>query len=143
MNIKEIFLKKGWAGKTISRQETIVQMNPHIRRLSTILHAYGHLTSLSKTPVPAELAEHLRTLRADVGKLFETIASCGGIPDRSPDMDRAHAITSWENVVDEEQSFLDALAKETEIEHHMRTRAIIAKISENTTARQKVARQLF
>ena len=38
--IKELLLQKGWAGKTISRSETVERMNPLIREFITLNHHY-------------------------------------------------------------------------------------------------------
>ena len=49
MTIKEIkstILKKGWAGKTISREETVQKLNPLIEAHVALNHAYTSLLPL-------------------------------------------------------------------------------------------------
>lgn len=140
MGLKKVLLKQGWAGKTISRTETASRLHPHIRTMATLLHAYNHLLK-STADHNVEFEAHLKTLRADIGKVNETIVSAGASTDRSPDLDRAHTLTTWTHLVDAEQSLLNSLKQENNVEHQMRTRAILQNVLEHAASRLDTARR--
>lgn len=143
MSLKDIILNKGWAGRTISRPETVARLNPHIQSMSTLLLAYDIIGgSADESRGGDDLDEQLRILRMDIGKFSETIASAGGVAHRSPDAAAAQQVHSWSDVLRAEQSLLSALDEENDIEHQMRTRAILAVVSGNTETRLRILRQL-
>jgi hypothetical protein len=123
MGIKELILKKGWAGRTISRPETVEQLNPIIQYMSGVLFQYTSSPEFVDT-------EQIRTLRMDIGKMSETIASCGGVPAR-----HSGGGDAPENIRSAELHLRDLLQLEQKIEHQMRTRAILGVVLTNTEAR--------
>ncbi len=136
MSIKEILLNKGWAGRTISRAETVDQLNPHIQAMSNLLYAYNLMEDNDIDSFDeASMGEHIRVLRMDIGKMSETIASCGGISLRSPERSLVGESTEWSNIIASEKALQKMILAEQEIEHQMRTRAILSKIAENTDLR--------
>ena len=135
MSIKEILLNKGWAGRTISRPETVIQLNPHIQTMVNLLHAYNILAERDSGGYEkSSMGDQVRILRMDIGKMSETISSCGGIPERSPQSSIVRGSAEWSDIVAVEKSLLNMILAEKEIEHQMRTRAILSKVQENTEA---------
>jgi hypothetical protein len=132
MGIKELILKKGWAGRTISRAETVERLNPIIHFMSGVLLQYTSSLEFVDNP-------QIRTMRMDIGKLSETIASCGGVPARhSGDGDSDGDSGSGdapENIRSAELDLRELLLNERKIEHQMRTRAILGVVLTNTEAR--------
>ena len=149
MGLKEALLKKGWAGRTIGRQETVERLNPLVRQLTELLFAYRYVVDdLSERDHAGELEATLKKLRADIGKLSETILSNGGIAYTGADLDPADfnlGATDDEmlfNLQDAEQAFLDRIEAEKEVEHQMRTRAILDVVKQNSRDRLVLLRTL-
>ncbi len=138
MGLKEALLKKGWAGHTISREETVERLNPLIRKLTELLFDYRYVVDhLSDRAIAAELDAAMKTLRADIGKLSETVLSNGGIAYTGADLDPAAFNLGSDddemlfNLLDAEEAFQDAIEAEKEVEHQMRTRAILGVVAQN------------
>jgi len=138
MGLKDVLLKKGWAGRTISRVETVSRLNPLIKQLTVLMHAYHYgIGHLSDRDLCQALEAQARTLRGDIGKLCETVYSCGGVAYSGVDLEPGDVNLGVEDagmllgLVASEETLVKALAEEKAIEHQMRTRAVLAKIEEN------------
>jgi len=147
MGLKEAILKKGWAGRTISRDETVTQLNPLIKQLTEMLHAYNYaIGHLSDRELCQVLETHTRTLRGDIGKLCETVYSCGGVAYTGVDLEPGNVNLGSEDagmllgLQSAEEGLQKALEAETEVEHQIRTRAILANVGANSTERTNVLR---
>jgi len=80
--IKEAILNRGWAGKTITRAETVERLNPILLQFLKLNHNYQYvIRSHSDSALTDALKRVQKTARADVGKLSETVLSCGGTPE--------------------------------------------------------------
>lgn len=140
--MKSLLLKKGWAGKTITRHETVDRVNPLLRRHHEINFTYDSaIARLKDQEVVDRLNGFQHIARADAGKMSETVLSCGGVPESGVDMepgdfdpgdDQRSILT---HLIEREQAFLDAIAAEKKIEHQMRTRAILEVVTNNTRQR--------
>ncbi|QXD15760.1 hypothetical protein GQ464_002095 [Rhodocaloribacter litoris] len=148
MGLKEALLKKGWAGRTLSRQETVERLNPLIRRLYEVMHAYLYAEQyLADREVAASFAAPMKILRADIGKLSETVFSCGGVAYNGTDLETSdfdlgrtdEAILF--NLLEAEEGFFEALEAEKEVEHQMRTRAILDVLRANSRSRLELLRR--
>lgn len=142
MAIKDLLLKKGWAGKTISRKETVDRLNPLLRRHHEINYTYDAAASrLQNREIVDRIHAFQEVARADAGKISETVLSCGGVPETGVDMEPAdfNPGDSDDAIVkhlrDLEQSFLDALGPEKKADHQMRSRAILEVVEKNTRER--------
>lgn len=140
--MKELFLKKGWAGKTLSRHETVERLNPILRRHNSLVLAHGAATDLvSDDSAKRQHGRLLNTMRADSGKLSESILSCGGVPDLGAgarsDGDSAAGSDGegLKRLIEAEQKFLDELGDELKVNHQMRTRAVLGAVQKNTRER--------
>lgn len=140
--VKQVLLKKGWAGRTISRQETIERLNPLIEQHMALNHAYNYvIDGCTEQDVIDHLAGFQKIARVDVGKLMETVFSCGGIAYNGVDMEPEDYALDEEDTEmlfqlrDLEQAFRDALAGEDELEHQMRTRALLTLLQTNSQER--------
>ena len=142
MGLKDAFLQKGWAGKTITRKATVERVNPILQRHIELNHAYRTaLARLSENNVAAQLSEHQKTARTDVAKLSETILSAGGRPHTGTDLKPGQSDlgASDDDVLfalrDREQALRDRIAAEKDENHQMRTRAILALVGEHSAER--------
>lgn len=142
MAIKDLLLKKGWAGKTITRKETVDRLNPLLRRHHEINYTYDAAASrLQNREAVDRIDAFQRVARADAGKLSESVLSCGGVPETGVDMEPAdfNPGDNDQSIVDHlkdlEQSFLDALSGEKKVDHQMRSRAILEVVEKNTRER--------
>lgn len=140
--IKEALLNRGWAGKTLSRSETVDRLNPLIRQHIELNHHYGAAIRHCDDERVVDVLERLqKTARADVGKLSETILSSGGTPyngtDLSPkDFTLEGSLSDlFEELHDLETAFNDALAEEIDLEHQMRTRGVLEAVKSNSQDR--------
>lgn len=159
MGIKDAFLNKGWAGKTMSRPETIERINPLIRRHMELNHAYSYaINQVSEREAAGKLEAQQKTARADVGKLSETVLSAGGVAYTGVDIEPAdYALadgtsSSADASANEsamirrlgelEQQFQELLSDELNENHQIRTRAILSVVQANSHARIQFLRGL-
>lgn len=150
MAFKDLFLQKGWAGKTLSRQETIELVNPLLRRHHELNHCYNHLIGhLSDREAATQLEEQMVTARADVAKLSETVLSAGGISYNGTDLEPGtfdlgpDELEMLQQVRTREEDLQDALSEELDRgNHQMRTRAILSVVQTNSQRRLDFLSQL-
>lgn len=144
MGIKDVLLNKGWAGTTMSRQETIERINPLIRRHIELNHAYVNaINRVSERDVAGELEALQKTARADVGKLSETVLSAGGVSYNGVDLEPGDFASSDDldegkmihQLQDREGEFQQLVTDEMEENHQIRTRAILSIVQANSLAR--------
>jgi len=141
--IKEALLGRGWAGKTISRAETVERLNPLIRQYMELNRSYRRaIQSLAESPVSEAFERLQKTARADVAKLSETIHSCGGTPYNGTDLDTedVHLGTDPVELLSElkerETAFRDAVVHQRKnVEHQMRTRGVLEALRSNSEER--------
>jgi hypothetical protein len=148
MSFKEAFLKKGWAGRTISREETAARINPLLKQHRELNHYYNYvLTHGSDANVAAALGDLQKTARMDVGKLAETVFSNGGTAYNGTDLEPENfALAAGDDamlfaLLDLEKDFLETLKAEHDVEHQMRTRAILGVVEANSQARSTFLKQ--
>ena len=148
--IAEALLGKGWMGRTISREETVEHLNPLVEAHIKLNHAYRAVSRVAEDPrVEQALESLLKTARADVGKLSETIFSAGGTAyngtdlepedfDLGPDLD-----TALPKLIEQEEAFQDDVKTErNDVEHQMRTRAILELVRDNSQERLSVIKRI-
>lgn len=140
--MKELFLKKGWAGKTISRQETVERLNPILRRHNALLLSHGDATGIiSESDANRQYERYLNMMRADSGKLSESILSCGGAPELGAGAGNPTSTSTSSSddrissLIDDEQQFLSVIDDELKANHQMRTRAVLGAVQKNTRER--------
>jgi len=148
MGIKDIFLQKGWAGRTISRPETVARINPLVQQHLELMHAYNYVAAhYGDGDLTTDLIEIRKTIRADIGKLAETVFSAGGTPPNGTDLepgdfnlgDDPYGMLT--DLQDQEQVFQEALTAEASVEHQMRTRAILGVVQASSKARLDVLKK--
>ena len=138
--IKSIFLKKGWAGKTLGRRETATRLNLLIEECMKLKHAY---TNFSDHIAPGaefqELEGIQKILRLDVGKLKEHIFSCGEIAFNGTSLEPEEFELASEDPLSDlrrrEDAFHELLDAELPIEHQIRTEAVLTRLRENAKSR--------
>lgn len=142
MGLKKAFLNRGWAGRTISRQATIERLNPLIKMHHELNHAYHYaINHVSSIEVAARLEALLKTGRADIGKLSESVLSAGGVPYSGVDLEpEAVRLSDEEGLMldqlkESEESFHQGLSDELSEEHQIRTQAILSVVRSNSAAR--------
>ncbi len=140
--VKSALLKKGWAGRTLSREETVERLNPLIKQHMALNHAHTYvINTCTEQDVAEALAAFQKTARVDVGKLMETVFSCGGVAYNGVEMEPGDfALDPDDNEMlfalrDQEQAFRDAVAEELTLEHQMRTRAVLTRLQTNNQQR--------
>lgn len=140
--IKEILLNRGWAGSTLSRSETVDRLNPILRQHIEVNHHYDAVIRDCNDDRAVDVLERLqKTARADVGKLSETILSCGGTPYNGTDVDPTDFSVSGDtpqrlrHLEDLETNLHDVLADELDLDHQMRTRGILEAVKSNSEDR--------
>jgi len=141
--IKEAILGRGWAGKTISRAETVDRINPLILQLLKLNHNYQYvIRSHSDSAVCEALKRVQKAARADVGKLTETVLSCGGSPENGTDLESedfnlgTDELEMLSQLEDLETEFNEAVTHERQnVEHQMRTRGFLEAVKSNSTER--------
>ena len=123
--IKSMLLKKGWAGRTISREDTVLRLNPLLALQIALGRLYDHADRFTADAGALEALQ--RNLRLDSVKLAETIFSCGGVAyskaDRTEVTDDGLALLG--RITAQERAFQEALLKERSVDHQMRTEAVL------------------
>ncbi len=146
MGIKGLVLNKGWAGITITREQTAERLNVLIRTLIELMYYYdAALGSGGSGPDLDQVQETMPVLRADIGKLSETIHSCGAVAYSGTDLDPdsfSSGENDWSAVRDMEEEFIEALTDEKKTEHQMRTRAILGALASNAGERLHILRRI-
>jgi hypothetical protein len=148
-SLKELLLGRGWAGKTITRADTVELLNPLIEEHIHINHRHRALLRSDPGEEIAAVVEGLqKTARADVGKLSEVVLSAGGVAYNGTDLEAEDFDTdaSVEDqiaaLIEKERAFRDAIAQQRdEIEHQMRTRAVLSVVQTNTEDRISALRR--
>jgi len=140
--IKEALLNRGWAGQTLSRSETVDRLNPLVRQHIELNHHYDAAIRHCGDERVVDVLERLqKTARADVGKLSETVLSCGGSPYNGTDLEpqdftlKGSLLDLFEELHNLETDFNDALADELDLEHQMRTRGVLDAVKSNSQDR--------
>jgi len=141
--IKELLLGRGWAGQTISRSETVEHLNALVRQhMELNYHYQAVIRDCREHGVTDALRRVQKTARNDVGKLSETIHSCGGTPYNGTDLELEDFHVSGDcteqlgGLRTLEQKFNEGLRQErTEVKHQMRTRGILEALTSNSDER--------
>lgn len=148
--LKEAFLQKGWAGKTISRAETVDLLNPHIERHVRLNNDYGYvIKSHPSADVRSRLDATQKVARANIGKLSETVYSCGGVAYTGVDLEPSDVDLGsdpqamLQALLRSEDDVIAALEAEDKIEHQMRTRAIIGVALNAARERKSLLEELL
>lgn len=141
MGIKDAFLNKGWAGRTINRAETIERFNPLIRMHHELNRAYNHAISRVSDPeVAGRFEAYQRIARADIGKLSESVLSAGGVAYNGVNLEARDSVSDDEesiirNLQDLEEEFQRRLNDEVGENHQIRSRAILSVVQANSSDR--------
>ncbi len=136
--IKSLLLKKGWAGQTISRKATIGRVNSLLEQHVALGWLYDRADQLTDDPAALmELEALRRRVRLDLGKLAETVFSCGGVAYAGAD--RSASALEGTNLLAQltgkERTLHQALLQERVIEHQMRTEAVLQHCIQSSTER--------
>lgn len=148
MSLLDTIFRKGRMGRTISRAETAERVNPLLEKHVWLNHYYRYASEhLENRALAERLAAEQRTARTDVAKLSETVLSAGHVPFSGTDIEPEALDLGSEDaeilgqVQEAEEELHDALAAELdEIEHQMRTRAILDVVKTNSERRLKALR---
>lgn len=149
--IKEVLLGRGWAGKTLSRADTVERLNPLLLQFLKLNHNYEYVIRSHDDPAVTEALKRVqKTARTDVGKLNETILSCGGSPENGTDLEPENfnlgtdELEMLYQLEDLETEFNEALVHERQdIEHQMRTRGILEALKSNSDERLELLGDLI
>jgi hypothetical protein len=140
--LKKLFLQKGWAGKTISRSETVDRINLIIRQHTVLNRSYDAAESaLSDFTIASLIPEMQKRARMNVGKLAEVVFSNGGVAYSGTDIEPSTIrLGSSDGQIlraleDLERGLLNSIREESGVEHHMRTRAILKAAETDSAAR--------
>jgi len=145
MSIKDAILNKGWAGKTLTRQETAEHLNRLMRPLLELLFTYDAALGKATADGDAgELRREMPTLRADIGKVSESIMSCGAVAYSGTDLEPADFASKadWARLLEMEESLGQAIQEERGVEHQIRSRAILNAVGANSKKRLDLLKPL-
>lgn len=149
MGLKKAFLNRGWAGRTISRQGTIERLNPLIKMHHELNHAYQYaINHVANIEVASRLEALLKTGRADIGKLSESVLSAGGVSYSGIDLEpEAVRLSDDEGSMlhqlrEKEESFHQNLSDELFEKHQIRTQAILSVVRSNSAQRVDYLRDI-
>ncbi len=134
MGLKELFLNKGGAGVSMSRRDTVERLNPLLRRAYELLYLWRAAADASDRGAAERLEAMLKTQRADIGKLAETVLSCGGAPYNGAGL-RDDAPEGAARLQNAEEGFRALLKDELKQNHQIRTRAVLNVLADNSDAR--------
>ena len=143
-------LNKGGAGRYATREESVVRLNPLVRRHHELLQGYEvALANLKDADVAPKIVALMPRARTESGKLSETVFSMGGTPPNGTDLEPAHVDNSstdaelLHNVLNLERDYSEAVNDEIDaIHHHERTRAILKAVKVGSESRQETVRSI-
>lgn len=142
------FLNKGGAGISISRKETVKRLEPISRELSRLNHYYlAAAERMSHEDVAEEIQRHLRKSYMDVGKLAETVLSTGGVPYNATDLEPENFVLEGsdsemlEALREKEEEFQRFVKAEDDIDHQIRTQAILLNVKTSSQERLNFVNQ--
>ena len=131
--VKSAILKKGWAGRTLSREATVAELDSVLQQHLTLQAAYSRAAEgCQDAGQLKELGQIGKRARLDAGKLAETILSCGGCPARESNHGKHHSVPE---IADMERAFAEVLRRQRNLEHQMRTRAVLTRLAESSEER--------
>lgn len=148
MSLKDLIFQKGGIGVSMSREETVERLNPLIEQHMAINHGYNFaINNLSESTVADALSGHQRIARMDVGKMMETVLSCGGVAYNGVDMepsdfnlgDNDDAVLF--SLHDQERDFSHALQEELKLGHQIRSKAILNVVLSNSQKRYQYLKE--
>lgn len=149
MGLKDAFLNKGWAGRTLSRQETADRINPLLRRHHELNHRYEQaIRTVGDREAAQTISTFQKTARADVGKLSETVLSAGHPAYTGVDLEaetfkmEGDEAAIIRQLLESESEFEQLLSDELGLEHQIRTRAVLSVVLENSRSRLEFLRGL-
>jgi len=139
-DIKSAVLKKGWAGKTLSRSDTAHRFNAIIKEHVILKHYYANLPSyVNSKEIQYQLQAILKTLRLDIGKLKEVVFSCGETAFNGTSLHPKSfgfvTTTPLMELRDIEEKFRALLDAERPIQHQIRSEAVLTRLRENSEMR--------
>lgn len=135
-------LNKGGAGISLSRQETVDRINPLLKKLIALNHAYRDV--IARTPDPeiaGQLQAFLKIARTDVAKMSESIYSAGGRAYTGVDIEPGSVRTADNenelipSLKDLEKEFVDLMEGEMKVKHQIHTRAVLSNVYTNALGR--------
>ena len=138
-------LNRGGAGYSISRDETVEHLQPHIERGLALMRTYDATVPALGAEDAARLDALMPYLRTEVGKLYESVFSAGGTaptgvgavaPATGSDVDPLDALLRREREFGKE-----LLAEVDSVHHQERTRAILRAVAAGSTGRLDVLRE--
>jgi hypothetical protein len=142
-------LNRGGAGFSISREETIERMRPHVARGLDLLRLYSAvLPAAEDREIAHRLAPLMPFFRTELGKLYETIFSAGGTAPTGVDIDFEAALGEISRdpagfLTAAERDFGRGVRDEIDAVHHQeRTRAILKSVAAGSNGRLDVLREL-
>ena len=107
------------------------------------MHAYNAVLEGDES-YPVLLSDEMPILRADIGKLAETVHSCGitaysGTDQNPEDFSAAGGLAE---LFEQETAYGAAISAERDVEHQMRTRAVLDNIESNSVRRAGLLKDL-
>ena len=141
-------LNKGGAGYSISREETVERLKPHVERGLELLRSYSAaLPGMQDREAVDRIEALLPYFRTELGKLYESIFSAGGTVPTGTEIDFSSRIAadgnSLQRLTEREREFSRALEEEVDSVHHQeRTRAILRSVAAGSKGRLDALREL-
>jgi hypothetical protein len=144
----DLVFQKGGFFQSLSREETVDRLNPlaeQLTRLNNVYETAKQRLALSDRPEIAAFAPRIsadqRFARMDVGKLNETIFSCGGTAYNGTSLEPGELAlpTDLRHLADElqrrEQAHQEDLAESLKLDHQIRTQAVLGNLVAHSEAR--------
>ncbi|MEM1128649.1 MAG: hypothetical protein AAGI71_18545 [Bacteroidota bacterium] len=150
--IKHLIFQKGGIGRSLSREDTVRQLNP-VMKAHIILNHY-HTFAMEHQPnaaIAGELTVLQKTARADTGKLAETIYSAGGVAYSGVELEpdaftlSTHPDAMLFELLDHEEAFQTLLQAEFELdpfEHQLRTKAVLQNLVAHSEDRLRFLKEI-
>lgn len=149
MGLKDLIFNKGGIGPAMSRRETVERLNPLIQRHMELNHNYNFVINhVTEPTVAATLSDLQKVARTDVGKLMETVFSCGGVAYNGVELEPEDFALSPDDdamlfeLRDHEAAFSELIEEDLELDHQIRSQAILNLVLTNSQKRLNVLKDL-
>lgn len=149
MGLKDLIFNKGGIGPSLSRRETVERLNPLIRQHMELNLYYNFVIDHVTDPTAAaSLSDLQKVARADVGKMMETVFSCGGVAFNGVELEPdTYTLPEDDDAMlfalrDHEESFSELIEADLDHDHQIRTKAILNLVLTNSQMRLNTLKSL-
>lgn len=144
-----LLFNRGGIGQSLTREETVERINPIIEKLMRLNFSHNYVIDhCSEQAIADQLAKLQKRARADVGKLAEVVLSAGGAAYNGTELrHETFDLGETDNEMlfelrHREKEFQSTVGNELQVNHHLRTEAVLENVQANSEERLGYLKQV-